>query len=65
MACDCLLQGDFHQMKANYDTRYLSEVLYNLRLLKLVDATCFNRKRLFSVFQFLARASNKDKLKTC
>ena len=47
-------------MKAYYNTRYLSEVLYNLlRLLKLIDATCFNRKRLLSVFQFLAHASIK------
>ena len=39
-----------------------------LRHLELIDATCFNRKRLYSVFQFLAHASNKDKqvkLMTC
>lgn len=56
-------------MKANYDTRYLSEVLYDLlRHLELIDAKCFNRKRLYSVLQFIAHASNKDKqvkLMTC
>lgn len=56
-------------MKANYDTRYLSEVLYDLlRHLELIDAKCFNKKRLYSVLQFIAHASNKDKqvkLMTC
>ena len=61
--CDCFLQGDFYHMKANYYTRYLSEVPYNLwKDLELTDAKCYNRERLYSVFQFLACVSNKGTL---